>query len=75
MFKVSHSFILIDPFRILQTLGVIEKSIILNFKRERVGLLDKHRNKELTNRPKIDPNSEEIVQQSELHGMDVVDRL
>jgi len=54
---------------------MIEKSVVLNFKREKISLIEKHKNKEQTYKPKINPNSEELVQQSELHGINVVDRL
>ena len=59
----------------MQNLGMIEKSVVLNFKREKISLIEKHKNKEQTYKPKINPNSEELVQQSELHGINVVDRL
>ena len=54
---------------------MIEKSVVLNFKREKISLIEKHKNKEQTYKPKLNQNSEELVQQSELHGINVVDRL
>ena len=56
------------------SLGPIDKSIILNFKRDGLSLRDKYKDQN-THVPKIDPNSEEIVHQSELNGIAVVDRL
>ena len=63
-----------SAYNLYKTLGPIEKSVILNFKRDGVSLREKYRNRN-SYVPKIDPNSEEIVNQSELNGIAVVDRL
>ena len=61
--------------RCLQTLGPIEKQVVLSFKRDGVDLADKHKNKDQTHKPEIDARSANIVQNSELNGVDVVQRL
>eukprot|EP00353_Schmidingerella_taraikaensis_P004025 CAMPEP_0185574880 /NCGR_PEP_ID=MMETSP0434-20130131/6230_1 /TAXON_ID=626734 ORGANISM="Favella taraikaensis, Strain Fe Narragansett Bay" /NCGR_SAMPLE_ID=MMETSP0434 /ASSEMBLY_ACC=CAM_ASM_000379 /LENGTH=96 /DNA_ID=CAMNT_0028191593 /DNA_START=942 /DNA_END=1232 /DNA_ORIENTATION=+ len=58
-----------------QTLGPIEKSAVLNFKKDGVSLEEKHKNRDQTHRPKIDSNSQQIMQQSEMKNMEVVERL
>jgi len=53
----------------------MEKQAILSFKRDRQSLEQKHMSKDLTHQPKIDSTSAEIVQNSELGGVAVLDRL
>ena len=63
-----------SAYNLYQTLGPIDKSVILNFKRDGISLREKYRNRN-SHVPTIDPNSAEIVNQSELNGVGVVDRL
>lgn len=63
-----------SAYNLYKTLGPIEKSAILGYKRDAVSLREKYRNRN-SHVPTIDANSAEIVSQSELNGVGVVDRL
>ena len=47
----------------------------MSFKRDSQHINEKHRNRDATYQPQIDPNSDEIVRGTDLNGMAVVERL
>ena len=72
--KLNKEDFIESALNLFKTLGPIEKSAILTFKRDGLSLYEKYRIK-TPHVPTIDPNSKEIVNQSELNGVAVVDRL